>query len=88
LHVLTYLVEWNKTTRSSAIFVKSTTPFLTTHPSSNMSSSNGRAIVCRDTLANGGWKMEDVSVRKPGEGELLIDMVASVCPRILLFHQQ
>ncbi|KAM0700629.1 hypothetical protein Q7P35_012350 [Cladosporium inversicolor] len=45
-----------------------------------MSSSNGKAIVCRDTLANGGWKMEDVSVRKPGEGELLVEMVASgVC---------
>lgn len=43
-----------------------------------MSSSNGKAIVCRDTLANGGWKMEDVSVRKPLEGELLIEMVASV----------
>jgi len=48
-----------------------------------MSSSNGKAIVCRDTLANGGWKMEDVSVRKPGEGELLIEMVASVCSSTL-----
>jgi hypothetical protein len=49
-----------------------------------MSSSNGKAIVCRDTLTNGGWKLEDVSVRKPGEGELLVEMVASVrfsiCP--------
>jgi len=49
-----------------------------------MSTSNGKAIVCRDTLANGGWKLEDVSVRKPGEGELLVEMVASVrfsiCP--------
>jgi Zn-dependent alcohol dehydrogenase len=53
-----------------------------------MSSTNARAIVCRDTLANGGWKMEDVSVRKPGEGELLIDMVASVCLSILLVFQQ
>jgi hypothetical protein len=52
-----------------------------------MSSTNARAIVCRDTLANGGWKMEDVSVRKPGEGELLIDMVASVSPSTLLFLQ-
>ena len=44
----------------------------------NMSS--GRAIVCHDTHANGGWKMEDVGVRKPGEGELLVEMVASgVC---------
>jgi len=41
---------------------------------------NAKAIVCHDTLANGGWKMEDVSVRKPGEGELLVEMVASgVC---------
>lgn len=39
---------------------------------------NAKAIVCHDTLANGGWKMEDVSVRKPGDGELLIEMVASV----------
>ncbi|KAL1590242.1 hypothetical protein WHR41_01345 [Cladosporium halotolerans] len=45
-----------------------------------MSSSNGKAIICRDTLANGGWKLEDVSVRQPGEGELLVEMVASgVC---------
>jgi hypothetical protein len=42
---------------------------------------NAKAIVCHDTLANGGWKMEDVSVRKPGEGELLVEMVASVSPR-------
>lgn len=41
---------------------------------------SARAIVCRDTHANGGWKMENVSVRKPEEGELLIEMVASgVC---------
>lgn len=43
-----------------------------------MTSSNARAIVCHDTLDNGGWKLEDVSVRQPGEGELLIEMVASV----------
>ncbi|KAK5167572.1 uncharacterized protein LTR77_007271 [Saxophila tyrrhenica] len=36
-----------------------------------------KAIVCRDTHANGGWKMEDVITRKPGEGELLVEMVAS-----------
>jgi hypothetical protein len=42
---------------------------------------NAKAIVCHDTLANGGWKMEHVSVRKPGEGELLVEMVASVSPR-------
>ncbi|KAK5136942.1 hypothetical protein LTR08_001449 [Meristemomyces frigidus] len=42
--------------------------------------SRGRAIVCHDTHANGGWKMEEVGVRKPGEGELLVEMVASgVC---------
>jgi len=41
---------------------------------------SGRAIVCHDTHANGGWKMEEVGVRKPGEGELLVEMVASgVC---------
>lgn len=45
-----------------------------------MTPSDARAIVCRDTLDNGGWKLEDVSVRQPGEGELLIDMVASVSP--------
>ena len=40
----------------------------------------GRAIVSHDTFENGGWKMEDIFVRKPGKGELLIDMVASgVC---------
>lgn len=36
-----------------------------------------RAIVCHDTHANGGWKMEDVNVRKPKNGELLVEMVAS-----------
>ena len=39
--------------------------------------SNVRAIVCRDTHAKGGWKMENVTVRKPGEGELLVEMVGS-----------
>jgi hypothetical protein len=48
-----------------------------------MSSSNGKAIVCRDTLANSGWKLEDVSVRQPGEGELLVEMVASVGSSII-----
>jgi hypothetical protein len=43
---------------------------------------NAKAIVCHDTLANGGWKMEDVSVRKPGDGELLVEMVASVSPSV------
>lgn len=42
--------------------------------------SNAKAIVCHDTHANGGWKMEDAAVREPGEGELLVEMVASgVC---------
>ncbi|KAK5117765.1 hypothetical protein LTR85_008740 [Meristemomyces frigidus] len=42
--------------------------------------SNVKAIVCHDTHANGGWKMENVDVREPGEGELLVEMVASgVC---------
>jgi hypothetical protein len=37
----------------------------------------GRAIVSRDTYENGGWKMEEIHVRKPEKGELLVDMVAS-----------
>lgn len=42
--------------------------------------SSTKAIVCHDTHANGGWKMEDVAVREPEEGELLVEMVASgVC---------
>ncbi len=36
-----------------------------------------KAIVSRDTLSNNGWKMEDIVTRKPGEGELLVEMVAS-----------
>lgn len=36
-----------------------------------------RAVVCHDTHANNGWKMQDVHVRKPKEGELLVEMVAS-----------
>ncbi|OQO14448.1 hypothetical protein B0A48_01325 [Cryoendolithus antarcticus] len=44
----------------------------------NMSSA--KAIVSHDTHANGGWKLEDVTVRKPGDGELLVEMVATgVC---------
>ncbi|WPH02230.1 Hypothetical protein R9X50_00508600 [Acrodontium crateriforme] len=39
-----------------------------------------KAIVCHDTHANGGWKLEEVTVREPGEGELLVEMVATgVC---------
>jgi hypothetical protein len=49
---------------------------------------NAKAIVCHDTLANGGWKMEDVSVRKPGDGELLIEMVASVSQETLPTRSQ
>lgn len=48
------------------------------HPIHNMASA--KAIVSRDTQANGGWKMEDVTVRDPGEGELLVEIIASgVC---------
>ncbi|EME81245.1 uncharacterized protein MYCFIDRAFT_38613 [Pseudocercospora fijiensis CIRAD86] len=36
-----------------------------------------QAIVSRDTLQNGGWKFETVRVRQPGEGELLVKMVAT-----------
>lgn len=39
--------------------------------------SSAKAIVCRDTHTNKGWKLEDVHVRKPKEGELLVEMVAS-----------
>lgn len=40
----------------------------------------GRAVVCHDTHDNGGCKMEEIFVRRPQEGELLVDMVASgVC---------
>ncbi|KAH9844593.1 Alcohol dehydrogenase GroES-like domain, partial [Teratosphaeria destructans] len=43
-------------------------------------SGSAKAIVCHDTHANGGWKMEEVSVRSPGEGELLVEMLATgVC---------
>lgn len=45
-----------------------------------------KAIVCHDTHSNGGWKMEEVKVRKPREGELLVEMVASgVCHTDALF---
>ena len=43
---------------------------------SNMASS-ARAVVCHDTHANNGWKIQDVHVRQPREGELLVEMVAS-----------
>ncbi|KAF7197443.1 Aryl-alcohol dehydrogenase [Pseudocercospora fuligena] len=36
-----------------------------------------QAIVSRDTLQNGGWKFEDIRVRQPKEGELLVKMVAT-----------
>ncbi|KAK1068480.1 hypothetical protein LTR74_005559 [Friedmanniomyces endolithicus] len=49
-------------------------------PPTTATMQSARAIVCHDTHANGGWKMEDVGVRKPGDGELLVEMVASgVC---------
>ncbi|KAF7193581.1 Aryl-alcohol dehydrogenase [Pseudocercospora fuligena] len=39
-----------------------------------------KAIVSHDTLQNGGWKMEEVSLRELEEGELLVEMVATgVC---------
>lgn len=41
---------------------------------------SSRAIVSHDTFENGGWKMEEVGMRQPGEGELLVEMVATgVC---------
>lgn len=49
------------------------------HIGSTNMAQQGRAIISHDTLDNGGWKLEDVTVRKPGEGELLVEMVASVC---------
>lgn len=36
-----------------------------------------KAIVSRDTLDNGGWSMEEVTVRDLKEGELLVDVIAS-----------
>ena len=42
-----------------------------------MSTTTTQAIVSHDTHQNGGWKMEEVKVRKPGKGELLVEMVAS-----------
>ena len=38
---------------------------------------SGKAIVSHDTLDNGGWKMEEVTLRDLQEGELLVEMVAS-----------
>ena len=49
------------------------------HNNSTDMAQQGRAIISHDTYANGGWKLEDVTVRQPGEGELLVEMVASVC---------
>ncbi|GAB7347270.1 hypothetical protein MBLNU459_g3360t1 [Dothideomycetes sp. NU459] len=37
----------------------------------------GKAIVSRDTLANKGWKMEDVTTRAIKDDELVVEMVAS-----------
>lgn len=45
-----------------------------------MPSSNVQAIVSRGRLSDDGWNIERVDVRKPGHGELLVEMVASgVC---------
>lgn len=39
-----------------------------------------RAIVSHDTFEADGWKMQEVGLRQPGEGELLVEMVATgVC---------
>lgn len=54
---------------------RTSNPVLTQHINNNMATA--RAIVSRDTHANGGWKMEDVSVRKLEAGELLVDIVGS-----------
>ncbi|KAF2718927.1 NAD(P)-binding protein [Polychaeton citri CBS 116435] len=41
---------------------------------------SARAIVSHHPLADGGWKIEDVDLRPLGEGELLVEMVATgVC---------
>ena len=37
----------------------------------------GKAIVARDTLANKGWKIEDVTTREIKDDELLVELVAS-----------
>jgi D-arabinose 1-dehydrogenase-like Zn-dependent alcohol dehydrogenase len=37
----------------------------------------GKAIVARDTLANKGWKMEEVTTREIQDDELLVELVAS-----------
>ena len=38
---------------------------------------SGKAIVSRDTLANKGWKMEEVTTRAIRDDELIVEMVAS-----------
>ncbi|CAD0090916.1 unnamed protein product, partial [Aureobasidium vineae] len=37
----------------------------------------GKAIVARDTLANKGWKMEEVTTQEIKEDELVVELVAS-----------
>lgn len=37
----------------------------------------GKAVVARDTLANKGWKMEEVTTKEIREDELLVELVAS-----------
>jgi D-arabinose 1-dehydrogenase-like Zn-dependent alcohol dehydrogenase len=37
----------------------------------------GKAIVARDTLANKGWKLEEVTTREIQDDELLVELVAS-----------
>ncbi|KAL1297704.1 hypothetical protein AAFC00_006252 [Neodothiora populina] len=46
----------------------------------------GKAIVARDTLPNGGWKMETVTTRPIKSNELLVEMVASgICHTDVVF---
>jgi hypothetical protein len=37
----------------------------------------GKAIVARDTLANKGWELEEVTTREIHDDELLVELVAS-----------
>ena len=49
----------------------------TTTTTTTMAPSATKAIVCHDTHQNGGWKMEEVNLKAPGEGELLVEMIAT-----------
>jgi len=55
-------------------------------PSMTTTTTRTKAIVCHDTLKNGGWKMDEVGLRPLREGELLVEMVASgVCHTDVMF---